>query len=413
MFDAVVIGGGMLGASAARHLSEMGYAIAVVAPPEPLALENHQGPFGAHYDVSRSSRTLYIDPVEYELSKRAHAANSSIEQFSEEKVFFGQGHLFVAKKEDDEKFFTHFSNSSNSHLAKIFDAEGLRKQWPELRFPTDFIGLLELDRRGMLNPRALVAAQLSAVASFGGQIFSSSARSMNIGNHCSVKLVDGSQLEAKKVLISTGAWSNSSGLLPKRVALKMKTEIVLLAEIDSEETKRLRNLPVMHYEIRNSEAADIYAVPPQVYPNGKTLLKWGANTLADRWVDSSEDIDSWYRQGNSDQIINSVKQSMENTYPGLRVKKWHTNRCVITYTSHGLPYIDSLVENKVYAAIGGNGRSAKWADPLGALAASLVAEEKWKDSLPSNRFKVIFEDEETDLADRKLLKERNCALGGT
>ena len=53
------------------------------------------------------------------------------------------------------------------------------------------------------------------------------------------------------------------------------------------------------------------------------------------------------------------------------------------------------------------------ADPLGALAASLVVEEKWKDSLPSDRFKVIFEDEETDLADRKLLKERNCALGGT
>ena len=104
---------------------------------------------------------------------------------------------------------------------------------------------------------------------------------------------------------------------------------------------------------------------------------------------------------------------MENTYPGLRVKKWHTNRCVITYTPHGLPYIDALVENKVYAAIGGNGRSAKWADPLGALAASLVAEENWKDSLPSDRFRVIFEDEETDWVGRKLLKERNCALGGT
>tara|TARA_B100001113_G_scaffold278787_1_gene233463 strand:- start:273 stop:1514 length:1242 start_codon:yes stop_codon:yes gene_type:complete len=413
MFDVVVIGGGMLGASAARHLSEMGYAIAVVAPPEPSALEDHHGPFGAHYDVSRSSRTLYVDPVEYELSKRAQKANASIEQFSQKEVFFGQGHLFVAKEEDDEEFFTHFGNSSNSHLAKIFDAEGLRKQWPELNFPPDFIGLLELDRKGMLNPRALVAAQLSAVDLFGGQIFSSAANSMKIGNHCSVTLVDGSQIEAKKVLLSTGAWSNSSGLLSRRVALKTKTEIVLLAEIDPDEAKRLKNLPVMHYEIRNNEAADIYAVPPQVYPDGKTLLKWGANTLIDRWTNDSEDINSWYRQGNSDQIIDSVKQSMENTYPGLRVQKWHTNRCVITYTPHGLPYIDALVKNKVYAAIGGNGRSAKWADPLGALAASLVAEDKWKDSLPSDRFRVIFEDEEADWVGRKLLKERNCALGGT
>ncbi len=413
MFDVAIIGGGMLGASAARHLSENDYSVAVIAPPEPSTIEKHEGPFGAHYDVSRSSRTLYVDPVEYELSQRAQVANSSIEHFSEKEVFFGQGHLFVAKEEDDKDLFTHFSDSSYAHLAKIFNSKDLKNEWPELNFPPDFIGFLELSCKGMLNPRALVSAQLSAVTLFGGLIFSSPAIDMDITSHCSVKLADGSHVEAKKVLISTGAWSNSSGLLPRPIALKMKTETVLLAEIDSDEAKRLAHLPVMHYEIRNSEAADIYAIPPQVYPDGKIMLKWGANTLTDAWITESEDINSWYRQGDSDQVIDSVRQSMEYTYPGLKVQKWHTNRCVITYTPHGLPYIDALVENKVYAAIGGNGRSAKWADPLGALAASLVAEEQWKDSLPADRFRVIFEDESTDWVGRKLLKQRNCALGGT
>ena len=403
----------MLGASAARHLSENGCSVAVVAPPEPLMLESHEGPFGAHYDVSRSSRTLYVDPVEYELSRRAQLANSSIEHFSEKEVFFGQGHLFVAKEDDYKKFFTHFNDSSYSHLAKVFDAEGLQKEWPELNFPPNFIGLLELGCKGMLNPRALVAAQLSAATSFGGVIFSSPATAIDITKHCLVQLADGSHIKGKKVLISTGAWSNSSGLISRPVALKMKTEIVLLAEIDVDEAKRLAHLPAMHYDIRNSEAADIYAVPPQVYPDGKILLKWGANTLEDAWLTGSEDINSWYRHGDSDRVINSVRRSMECTYPGLEVQKWHTNRCVITYTPHGLPYIDSLIENKVYAAIGGNGRSAKWADPLGALAASLVTEEQWKDSLPADRFKVIFEDEPTNWVGRELLKQRNCALGGT
>ena len=85
MFDVVVIGGGLIGASATRHLCKAGLSVAVIAPPEPDRPISHRGPFGAYYDVSRSSRTLYVDPVELELSRSAQAANPEIEDHSHEK----------------------------------------------------------------------------------------------------------------------------------------------------------------------------------------------------------------------------------------------------------------------------------------------------------------------------------------
>jgi len=56
--------------------------------------------------------------------------------------------------------------------------------------------------------------------------------------------------------------------------------------------------------------------------------------------------------------------------------------------------------------VGGHGRSAKSADPLGALAASLVANDRWVDPLPADRFRVMYEGEVEAWPCRDLLAER-------
>tara|TARA_Y100000310_G_scaffold38487_2_gene36081 strand:- start:370 stop:585 length:216 start_codon:yes stop_codon:yes gene_type:complete len=71
-----------------------------------------------------------------------------------------------------------------------------------------------------------------------------------------------------------------------------------------------------------------------------------------------------------------------------------------------MPYIDALVPGKVYLAIGGNDRSAKWADPLGALAASLVEAGEWVDPLPADRFRKLYAGEVVEWAGRELLTAR-------
>ena len=48
-----VIGRGMIGAAAARHLSKMGHDVALIGPDEPADFSRHDGVFGSHYDEGR------------------------------------------------------------------------------------------------------------------------------------------------------------------------------------------------------------------------------------------------------------------------------------------------------------------------------------------------------------------------
>jgi glycine/D-amino acid oxidase-like deaminating enzyme len=186
----------------------------------------------------------------------------------------------------------------------------------------------------------------------------------------------------------------------------MKTETVLLAEIGEHEAERLAGLPPMHYGIHDPVVADIYAAPPTTYPDGSVLLKWGANTIRDRWVERPDEIAAWYRHGDGDDIVELMRPSMEATYPGIEVTGWRTHRCVVTYTGHGHTYIDAVEPGRLYLAVGGHGRSAKCADPLGALAASLVANDAWVDPLPADRFRAMYQGEVEDWPCRDLMADR-------
>ena len=396
----------MIGASAARHLAQAGLEVAVVASPEPVDPAGHTGPFGAHYDVTRLSRTVQPGAVEAELARRARASMASIEEFADRPVFTGPGHLFVSRPEDDEGMGEAVRNLPPGHGVEVLDGQALADRYPAMRFQAGMVGYREPGSGACLNPRALVAAQLAAAASAGAHVVARHAVGMSVDATCAVSLDDGSQIESRRVLLATGAFTNASGLLEGPLAMRMKTEMVLLAELAAGEAERLGDLPPTHYAIDDGFVSDVYTAPPTTYPDGSVLLKWGANTITDRWVTDPADIAAWYCSGDSNSAIPMVRPSMEATFPGLEAVGWRTQRCVVAYTGHGMPYIDALVPGKVFLAVGGNGRSAKWADPLGALAASLTEAGEWVDPLPADRFRKLFVGEVDNWAGRELLSDR-------
>ena len=402
-----VIGGGMIGASAARHLAEDGLDVAVVAPLEPTDLAAHTGPFGAHYDETRLSRTVQRGAVEAELARRARAAVASIEGFADRPVYTGSGHLFVSRPEDDEGMGEAVLNMPDG--VEVLDGAALAGRYPSIEFQPGMVGFLEPGTGGLLSPRALVAAQLRAATAAGSHVFTSSAVGVASDAISTITLADDTLVRSRKVLVATGAFTNGTGLLERPLALRMKTETVLLAELGEAEARRLADLPPMHYGVRDRGVGDVYTAPPATYPDGSVLLKWGANTIHDRWIEGPGAIADWYRHGDSDASIGLMRPSMEATYPGLEVLGWLTHRCVVTYTGHMLPYIDTVIPGRLYLAIGGNGRSAKWSDPLGALAASLVSADEWVDPLPAERFEARYDGEVDVWPGRDLLVEQRSA----
>lgn len=50
-----VIGRGLIGSAAARHLSKMGHDVALIGPDEPADFSQHSGVFGSHYVYAPAS----------------------------------------------------------------------------------------------------------------------------------------------------------------------------------------------------------------------------------------------------------------------------------------------------------------------------------------------------------------------
>ncbi|MEM1281723.1 MAG: FAD-dependent oxidoreductase, partial [Cyanobacteria bacterium P01_H01_bin.152] len=48
-YDYIVVGRGLMGAAAARHLSSWGHRVALIGPDEPPNRKTHPGIFASHY----------------------------------------------------------------------------------------------------------------------------------------------------------------------------------------------------------------------------------------------------------------------------------------------------------------------------------------------------------------------------
>lgn len=78
-FKYIVVGAGMMGAAAARHLSAQTDGVALIGPAEPANRRTHTGVFSSHYDEARITRGFDGDPVWAALAQRSIRRYAEIE----------------------------------------------------------------------------------------------------------------------------------------------------------------------------------------------------------------------------------------------------------------------------------------------------------------------------------------------
>jgi sarcosine oxidase len=373
-FKYIVVGAGMMGAAAARHLSKWTDGIALIGPGEPENYERHDGVFASHYDEARITRTIDSDPVWARLANRSIERYGEIARDSGIDFYSEVGCLIVGPKRGE----------SPSYVANVLDAAGrlgvatetladeaLAKRFPYFAFPQASEGIWEAKNAGHINPRRLVKAQnLMAERQGVERIAETVASVVQDGSSVTVTTAEGNTFVGDKVLVAAGGFSINENLLPRRINLEVYARTVAFFEVNENELPDLVAVPSLIWKW-NEEQDGIYFLPPVRYPDGKIYLKIGGDP-DDLILPTEPEIRKWFRSGGRQSTKDHLTEVMSRLMPALDLSRASMAACVTSFTPTDYPAIAMTQSDRIGVLTGGCGAAAKSSDEIGRLGAELI-----------------------------------------
>jgi sarcosine oxidase len=392
VYEYMVIGKGLLGAAAARHLSVTSKSVALVGPDEPPNRANHQGIFGSHYDEGRITRILDPDRTWALLAQRSIARYRDIESRSGIPFYHEVGHLMVgpAPQTADDLVTRVHHVADALHVTYETYADGaLAERFPYLAFAPGSVGTYQPHTAGHVSPRSQVRAQVAVAQKQGVAVISEIVDTLQqTTQHVEVRTAAGQVYRAAKVLIATGGFCNAKPLLPQPLEVMVYARTIVLMELDAAEVARLRGMPSVIYRPQE-EAERCYILPPIRYPNGKYYVKIGGHPN-DPTLNSLAELQAWFRSPGHKAAAQLLAAKLHAVIRDLRPVAMHTESCVTTHTPTEQLYADKLEGGRVGILVGGNGSAAKSADEIGRLGALMMQHENWVYDIEATQFKARF-----------------------
>lgn len=373
--EVAVIGRGMIGSAAARHLAERGVETALVGPLEPADRRTATGPYASHHDQGRITRVFGRTPVWSVLAARSIARYDDIATRAGIEFYVPAGCAVLLPDAG-----AWIDNAAGLDL----DAELVTPDWlltnTGIAAPDGVEIAFERSPAGHIDPRRLVAAQAALARAAGAVIVEDRVdRVTRAGGRFTVGGPFG-ELEADRVLLATGAFGGE--LLDGALVLERRARTTLMVEMAPRP-----DLPCVISVAPDPRLSDLYWVPPVRYPDGRTALKIGG-ALHDTTLLDADDLDAWFHGDGDPEEAEALAESLVALLPDVTIGGWWTAPCVITATPTDHPYI-GWVDDGVAVAIGGNGAAAKSSDELGRLASTLFDADGWTDELASSTFAPV------------------------
>ena len=377
--DVVVVGRGIIGAPAARHLAEAGHRVVLVGPDEPIDRRTSDGPFCSHPDEGRITRIAGRNQPWVVLAAHSIARYADIAQRS--GVEFHHPRSVVVSFSDAPAWVERAAVWGSD--ARLVDPDEVRAT-TGIALTNGHPVMVEGAPAGWINPRRMVAAQTALVEQAGGVVIRDAATRISASG--SGVTVTGSfgEVAADRVLVATGAFG--AGLLDRPLDVERRPRTVLMAETAPDE--RIPSLILQGPP--DDRLNEVYWVPPVPYPDGRIRLKIGGDLKAFDPLDPG-DLVTWFRSDGDRAEVEALEHSLRALLPDVTFGDLVGAPCVVTGTATGLPYI-GWVDDRIAVAVGGNGSAAKSGDELGRIAASLVT-GGWDSDLDEALFRPRFADE--------------------
>lgn len=388
MYNTIVIGIGLIGSAALRHLSENERNVLGLGPDEPTDWQTHEGVFASYYDQGRITRRVDPDPTWARLGARSIDDYAHIEAASGIQFHHPVGSLRVTGDpaiENDNLAASRQHGVDSGAVLTDLSGPALKEALPMLAFPDGANAVYETDGAGYINPRQLVQANLAIAEQNNASIARSQAESIKRdGSGWVVTDNNGNSYQTEQVLVATGAFTN--GLLDRPLKLRPRAATTLLARIDEQEAERLSGMPSIIYRVEeNPDLYSIYALPPVLYPDDHHYVKIGGTFHEGLYFGDQQTLRDWYKGKGETHWHDVMWQTLSDMIPNLKTDYVFTRPCVVTYTVNNQAYIDQLDKN-LYVAVGGCGAAAKSSPEIGKVAALMVQNESWIYDIESHVF---------------------------
>lgn len=391
-FKYIVVGRGMMGAAAARHLAETVDGVALIGPGEPAEIKSHQGVFASHYDEARITRTIDGDADWALLANRSIARYADIAARSGVEFYAPVGCLMVGPERGGDNPFVDDVRKAAARLGvstELLDGEGLESRFPYFSFEPGCEGVFERDNAGYVNPRGLVQAQAILAEMAGVTLVDDIVVSTREEDgRARVETASGAVYTADRVLVAAGGFSITKDLLPQPVALDVYARTVAFFEVDEGDLDQYADMPSLIYEPRDT-TKHIYLLPPVRYPDGKFYLKIGGDP-DDKRLGSDPEIREWFRSGGRESVRDHLSEIVGSLLPSIDLSRVSMAACVVSKTQSGYPAIGFTASPKIAVLTGGNGTAAKSSDEIGRLGAVLLRDGEIADGAFSTDFKPAF-----------------------
>ncbi len=379
MRDAAVIGAGLIGSAAARHLAESGTSVTLIDAAEGNSTRVH----ASHYDEARITRRLGPNMIWSDLAAEAMRRYSDIEMRSGIRFHSPCGHLRCDLPPEHERSELSLVRQVCSHRsfkrAECTPAE-IAGRFPELAFPAGGVFHWEPGPAGIINPRQLIRAQIRLARRAGADVVNAAAvRVRRRGRVFDILDTMGNRHTSGRVLVAAGAYTSLFRLTPVPLSLTVRPETVVLMEVAPELRQALARMPSLIWHFRHIPDVNYaYVLPPVVYPDGRSYIKIGSDYDHDQSVSSLDELDAYMRSAGSPRTRELLVPVLQSLIPRLAGARTMTKPCLLTYTPSEFPMVDEL-DAGWFVAAGGCGKSAKSSDQIGKLAAQLVRDEPWTD----------------------------------
>jgi len=391
-FKYIIIGRGMMGAAAARHLAARTEGVALIGPPEPVDHARHQGVFASHYDEGRITRTIDPDPVWAKLANRSIARYGEIAKDSGIDFYSEVGCLLTGVARGETPSYVGKTLDAAATLnvgTQILDDAALAHQFPYFHFDAASEGVFEPQNAGYINPRQLVKAQTVLAARAGTTIIAETVTSVREeGGAVTVTTVEGHRYTAENVLLAAGGFSIAQGLLPQPVDLSVYARTVAFFEIGEEEGARLAGMPSLIAK-PSDPLQEFYLLPPIRYPDGKLYLKIGGDP-DDVCLTTDAEMRAWFRSGGRESARLHLAGLMQKLIPDLKAENASMAACVVAFTPSGYPAIGFSSSTHIAVLTGGCGAAAKSSDEIGRLGATLLLDGGIDDPAYATDFAPVF-----------------------